>query len=741
MPMAPPKTRANPRLTAAIWYAATFRWSVLPCHSVREGQCSCRDRECTGPGKHPRTRHGFYDATTDPEQLQTWWQRWPDANVGVRTGRESGLAVLDIDPERGGEETLAELIAVHRPLPETVESLTGGGGRHIYFAYPPDPPGTWPRELGPGIDLKADGGYIVVPPSTHLTGRQYEWAVSSRLKVVCVAPLPPWVLELLAGPSTKTTVPSTSAPIPEGRRNDVLTSLAGSMQRRNMSEASIVAALLMENEKRCDPPLPEREVRGIAASIGRYSPAAPSTNGHYPALVDDDLHNSDTGNGKRLVLLHGFDLRYCAPWKSWFVWEGNRWAPDRTGEIYRRAKGTVAAMYAQAGQIDDEQTRTRLARYALASEARQRVEAMIEMAKTEPGIPITPEEFDADPCALNCENGILDLRTGELTPHRRDALCTMMTAAAYDPTAQLQEWDDFIANVTNGDPAVAQFLQTAAGASLSGELVERFFFVYGRKLTGKTTFVSALGNALGSYAMTADFESFLHRERPGAPRPDLARLRGARFVKSVEVGEGRRWAEGLLKQLTGGDTVTARFLFGREFEYVPQFTLWIVANDAPEVSSDDDAFWRRLLRVPFDHEFISPDETIKQRLLNSDLAGPAILRWAVQGCLEWQRFGIEVPEVVSRSTADYRSGSDPLRDFLDEQCVVGPDFHVRAKALYQAYRSHADESGIRPRDMLSNTKFGLLLSRRFRRERDGRGNTYLGIGIRGDETQADLGGL
>ena len=263
-------------LDAALSYAARG-WPVLPLHGVREGACTCGRPDCSSPGKHPRSAHGVNDATADKQQIEAWWGDWPDANVGVATGAVSGLVVLDVDPRNGGDDSLDARIAEHGPLPDTVESLTGGGGRHLLFKHPGGTIRTRPDALGRGLDLKADGGYIVAPPSLHASGKRYEWELSSDPADLEVADAPDWLLAL---PQAKTRGERRDAggsdgqPIRNGERNDALTSLAGSMRRRAMTEAAIRAALQAENRERCEPPLPDEEVERIAKSVARYAPAA-----------------------------------------------------------------------------------------------------------------------------------------------------------------------------------------------------------------------------------------------------------------------------------------------------------------------------------------------------------------------------------------------------------------------------------------------------------------------------------
>ena len=241
-------------------YATKLRWPVFPCRSG---------------DKRPLVSQGLKDATNEEQIIHSWWERWPDANIGIPTGEISGFDALDVDPRHGGQESLEELVAEHGSLPDTAEQLTGGGGRHILFIHRKGVRNK--TGLRPGLDVRGAGGYIVVAPSLHESGRKYEWEVSSRPGEVDLAAWPDWLLGLVrpTNGQIKETAPSVEGPIFEGRRNETLTSLGGTMRQRGMGETTIVAALLVENEQHCKPPLSEDEVRKVAASVVRYKPGQP----------------------------------------------------------------------------------------------------------------------------------------------------------------------------------------------------------------------------------------------------------------------------------------------------------------------------------------------------------------------------------------------------------------------------------------------------------------------------------
>jgi Bifunctional DNA primase/polymerase, N-terminal/AAA domain/Primase C terminal 1 (PriCT-1) len=260
-------------LEAALAYAARG-WPVFTLHTIINGTCSCHNPGCTNPGKHPRTLHGFKEATTDKGRIREWWATQSQSNIGLVTGSTSGLIVLDVDAGKGGDDTLLELERKHGSLSKTVEALTGGGGRHLFFAHPGGVVRNSSGRLGPGLDVRGNGGYVVAPPSRHVSGRAYGWDCTAHPDDVPVAPAPAWLLALLKDRPAQQSEAGSSTPIPDGQRNQTLTSLAGSMRRRGMSPAAIEAALLAENTARCRPPLSDEEVRAIATSVARYAPAS-----------------------------------------------------------------------------------------------------------------------------------------------------------------------------------------------------------------------------------------------------------------------------------------------------------------------------------------------------------------------------------------------------------------------------------------------------------------------------------
>jgi hypothetical protein len=349
-------------LDAALAYAARG-WPVFPVHTPTKKGCSCGQPDCGQIGKHPRTKHGFKDASTDPAQIRRWWKAWPQANIGVPTGEASGLVVVDIDPRNGGNLTRGDLEAEHGKFTDTVQSETGGGGQHLVYEAPADELRCGTDALGPGIDIKAEGGYIVAPPSLHASGLCYEWEATSGPDDMPLAPLPDWFPRLLAMDEPPSYEPRTANGQPgEGRPGDDFNARAtvedvrillvehgwtvmehrdGVTYLRRPGKAghaySGTLGKVAPNGFYCftsngqpfemNHGYPPFSVYGLLAHGGDFKAAAKALadqgygdrrNGHHPGGQDTaeppspPIHLTDRGNALRLVKAHGQDLHYMA---------------------------------------------------------------------------------------------------------------------------------------------------------------------------------------------------------------------------------------------------------------------------------------------------------------------------------------------------------------------------------------------------------------------------------------------
>jgi len=442
---------------------------------------------------------------------------------------------------------------------------------------------------------------------------------------------------------------------------------------------------------------------------------------------------TDYGNAERLVYYYGDNLLYCCQYKKWYIWDNTRWKQDNNLAIVRLAKNIVRKIYIEAGNTEDDKIRKDIDNHARKSEGNIRIQAMISLAQSEKSIAIESHQLDSNLWMLNCLNGTLDLKKGELLPHKRENLITKIIPVGYDPDAKLKKWDDFLNTATKQDKELQSFIQRAVGYSLTGDVSEeKLFFISGPAGSGKSTFIEAIKSILSEYARTADFESFVSHTFAGGARNDIASLVDARFVSSIEIDEGKRLAEGLVKLITGGDTVTARFLYQESFSFIPQFKLWLVANDKPLINPDDDGMWRRIVPINFDH--VIPEEerdpVVKATLKDPAIAGPAILAWAVRGCLDWQKEGLKITESIKISRSEYKDEMDWLKQYVNEYCQIEEATVISKQMLYSQYRQWCKNSGI---NCVSKIIFAKKLKKSFPTIKEdviGHDNERVWLGIR-----------
>jgi len=402
---------------------------------------------------------------------------------------------------------------------------------------------------------------------------------------------------------------------------------------------------------------------------------------------------TDLGNARRLVERHGHELRFCHEQDRWYVWDGRRWAVDRDNAVERRAKDTVRLIYDEAKQASAASEAHILGRWAHHSQSLARIRNLIELARSEPEIVLRPEQLDSHPWKLTVLNGTLNLRDGTLHPHVPSDLITKLAPVSYDGAVAAPRWREFLDQVF-GDSDLANYVQRALGYSMTGDTSEQvFFLLYGSGANGKSTLLELIKHMLGDYADSSDAETFLERRSSG-PRSDIARLRGARLVTAIEAARGRRFDEPLLKQVTGGDTVTARFLYGAEFTFTPALKLWIAVNQKPEVRGGENALWRRVRLLPFAK--VIPEAARDPNLpaaLRAESSG--ILNWLLQGVAEWSKEGLKTPQTIVEATAEYRAEEDTLSQFLEDGCERGPGMSAKAQPLYTCYSEWCEAHHLR----------------------------------------------
>ena len=398
---------------------------------------------------------------------------------------------------------------------------------------------------------------------------------------------------------------------------------------------------------------------------------------------------TDTGNAHRLYDKFGSVIRYSYNRKKWYFWDGKMWQLDDSGEVKKMADEICEDLKQEAFLIQDDDLQDRAMKFAKKTASSHNKEAMIKECQHLFDIPASPDAFDSYTDYLNCQNGIVNLRNGELMPHDSNFMMSKICYAEYDTRHKKpQLWLSFLDDVTAGDKELQEYIQRCVGYSLSGSIQEQCaYFLYGMGNNGKSTFLDTLADLFGSYAANAQPDTLMVQNKiSGGANSDIARLKSARFVTTEEPTEGVRLNEGLLKQLTGGSKVTCRFLYGDEFEYTPEFKIWMATNHKPVIRGTDLGIWRRIKLIPF--EVNIPKEKVDKNLkykLRKEF--PQILAWAVEGCIKWQREGITDPKRVVDATKDYKKEMDLIAGFVEQCLEIDYDTEnwLPASDLFTAY--------------------------------------------------------
>lgn len=495
-------------------------------------------------------------------------------------------------------------------------------------------------------------------------------------------------------------------------------------------------ALLKEWNESCEPPWSDAELEhkidGALQESGERGYLLNGATDSVPSASRAD-HNrrfalTDLGNAERLVARHGRDLRYCHPWGKWLVWDGRRWRVDDTAEVERRAQDTIRAIDREVAQSADAGERKALRLWATKCEDAYRLRAMIELARSQAEVPILPDNLDSDIWLLNVANGTVDLRTGQLHEHRRDDYLTKLCPADYLPAneAEAPLWSQFLDDVFQGDDDVIAFVQRLLGYCLTGDVREHVLPIFwGSGANGKSTLLDTIAYVMGDdYSAKAPDELLMEKRGDRHPT-ERATLFGRRLVVASETDGGRRLAEATVKKLTGDGKIPARRMREDYWEFDPTHKLILVTNHKPIVYGRDLGIWRRLLLIPFTAKFEGKAADLElPAKLRDERDG--ILRWLVEGCLAWQREGLNPPESVRLATREYQDSQDTLKEFIEEVCIECAG-ETKVGDVFKAYRNWSEARNERPMSMVA---FGNAMAENgIDKERKRNGWHYLRIGI------------
>lgn len=440
---------------------------------------------------------------------------------------------------------------------------------------------------------------------------------------------------------------------------------------------------------------------------------------------------TDTGNSEMLVFLHGERLRYNPQWGRWLVYDGTRWVKDEQGLIHAIAKETIDRIWEEARESKQNDAHYKeLVSFAQRSRSRAMRSNMIELAQTEPSVQITADELDRNPHLLNFQNGTLDLMTREFRPHEMSDYLTKQCPFAYDEDAPVipNRFRKFLDEVFGKDQSLVQYMRQVIGYSLTGLTVHQMFWMlYGSGANGKSVLTETLLWMLGDYGGRTPSETLMHREMSNSVPNDLARLQGLRLVVASELEEGRRWNESRIKDLTGGDRITARFLHREFFEFHSVLKLMVPTNHKPIVRGTDHGIQRRIKLVPFTVQ-IPPekrDPKLKEKLCAE---ASSIIKYCIDMLPDFVAEYWE-PDIISAATREYFSENDIVGQFLEESCdVANSVLRTSKKELYKHFEQHCEDYGIRP---FSQNKLSQLLKERSFEETKQKGERYwLGIAPR-----------
>jgi putative DNA primase/helicase len=454
-----------------------------------------------------------------------------------------------------------------------------------------------------------------------------------------------------------------------------------------------------------------------------------------PDLLAPGFH--DDGNARRLIALHGHELRYCHDFKKWLIYDGRRWALDTTGRARQLAKQTMVEFHNQATMVRDAKEAETFARKSLNDKA---ITNLLSMAQSD--IFVVPEQLDQDIWALNFLNGTVDLRTGKLRPHNSGDFITKLIHCDYNPGAGCPLFLGFLARIMGASPDASEdeldraermsaYLQKAFGYSLTGDTSEKVvFFCHGNGNNGKTTVLSLFLRLAREYSVLLQIDSLTVQRESNNSQADLADLRGARFASTSETEEGQRLAEGKLKRITQGmGMIKSVRKYENPITFPETHKLWFDANHKPIIKGTDNAIWNRLHLIPFTVTIPKDeiDETLPAKLVAE---AEGVLAWAVAGAVRWHAEGLGKPSEVEAASKQYRQEMDQLSRFVDERCLLLPSARIQARQLYQAYRSWAEAIGEHPMPEVSfSTR---MVERDHEKVKTETGRFYQGIALRSD---------
>lgn len=678
---------------------------------------ACRD-------KVPAVVGGCKVATTERTTIERWWDKNPQYNIGIATGnKSSGLVVIDLDVDKNkgidGYDVLRDWQNKHGKLPETWQSITGRGGYHYFYKDAI----VHSNRVGlyEGVDIRGEGGYIVAPPSVHPNGNIYEWEQGPEEYEI--AQVDNIVNDFLKGEKqrrdsehkTNFKVPEL---IPEGKRVDTIVRLIASLRTKGLDDDAIKAAVRVENEKRCNPPLKEKELeKAVFPALKRdwqiHSPyynnfnAMNENDNKYVNEVLKKLNElnaverfpmNDRGSADLFATVFMDVSRYNPTKKDWMYYDGTRWVADQEGMRAKRNAKTLADVlvrYSATVFLPDDKRQSYIKYTAGMMNYRSR-NVMVTDAKDLNFF--ENMELDKDDFLINCRNCVLNLSEDQpkVLEHNADLLLSKICNASYNPAATCSLWEKTINEIMQGDSSKIKYLQKMSGRFLTGDTSEEEFYIFFGATTrnGKSTITEILLFLLGDYATTISPESLAIKANKDSrtASPDIAKLAGTRLVVASEPPRRMLFDSSLVKTLTGRDSISARFLHENEFQFKPKFKLILNSNYLPVINDKTVFSSNRVKVIPFERHFAEKEQNkhLKEQL-QQEIDG--ILNWCIEGLYMYRKEGLEPPEAVRTATHEYSEDSDKTGKFISE-CLVRSEHNLAAKDVYEKYSQWCNDCGL-----------------------------------------------
>lgn len=639
--------------------------------------------------KSPATAHGFKDASKDPVKHAEWAHECPDYNVAYATGPASGyVLVVDVDVKNGdttGLKSIRRLEKEHGPLPATRKVLTPSGGYHLLYRYPDNLRVLCRINFRSRVDVKAEGGYCLAPPSI-INGEPYFY----EEPVLPISKAPSWLLELLCSnqdlkPRKKKPRITKSATI--GSRNDSVAFEGFSLLNAGLNPDLLEEELLAYNAASCEPPLSESEVAQIAANVVSS----------HRKNNDSVLRATDLGNAKRMSELYSDTLRYVAEMKRWLEkTQSGAWRFIDELRVLLLAREIIPMIYDEMRRLSPG-SRQEMMAHAKYSESNKALKDAVELFRSEPGISVSANNLDEGEWMFPANNGLVDLQTGKFIPMDPALHITQTAGVSFDPDATCPLWEAFLLEIMNGNVELVEYLRRAIGYTLTTQTMEHaLFFAYGSGANGKSTFLNVLRALFGDLGAQANGDILLDKNGSAAMSSNaassaVARLAGKRLVAMSEVEEGRHFSEKTVKWYTGGEGITARMLYQNEFEFKPRFKLWLAGNYKPTIKGNDHGIWRRMKLIPFTVT-IPPEKRDPdlERKLRDEL--PGILNWALAGCKQWRENGYKLkePAIITNEVSEYRGEMDVVESWLSEFTRNDPEGEIHFGDAYKFFKEWSE---------------------------------------------------